>query len=87
MQASGNANPNDLVIGNIYAETLVADHGNEDVGGSNAVKACGNGNMKGAEGNGWREVGKGESGEGNGVESAGDGDVQMADDRDIIVLD
>ena len=83
VQASGNATPNHLEFRNIYAETLVADHGNEDIGASNAVKVCGNGDTKGAEGSGWGGV----KGGTNGVESAGDGDVQMADDREIIVLD
>ena len=83
MQASENATPNHLEFRNIYAEALVADHGNEDIGASNALKTCRNGDMKAAEGIGWREV----RGGGNGVESAGDGDVQMADHREIIMLD
>ena len=83
VQASENATPNHLEFRNIYAEAPVADHGTEDIGASNAVKACRNGDTKGAEGSGWREV----RGGGNRVESVGDGEVQMADDREIIVLD
>ncbi len=82
MQACGNMIPNEVVIRNRYAETFVADHKNGNVYASNAVEVCKNGDIKGTKENTW-----GENREENGIKAAGDGDVQMADDRNVIVLD
>lgn len=87
MQASSNTIPNDPMTVQYHAESRGAHLGYEYVGAPNAVEACANRNVGGAKGNNWAEVWEGENGERNMFKTAGDGDVQMADDHDVIVLD
>ena len=87
MHASGNMIPNDPMTGREYVGSRGADLGYGNFGAANAVKACENGHVKGAKGASWGVRGERENRDGNGVEPEGDGDVQMTDGCEIVILD